>query len=378
MLSETIGPYNAIGKIAMAQVEAALAAGWRVSVVANRLAESLQGRVEWLKLYVPRRGFALQWLTGRRFIRQAMGDPSRFDVIHGHQPQIADLCDIFQCHFLTRAAYERNCLYDGSGLRRMIDAVQKRVVLMAEDRHYRRWNPSTHMLFNSALTRNWFARYYGLPASEEVLLCPSPPWRPVADEERIAARRAWSLPEIGIVAGFLGGLHERKGYRRVIHALRGQRDVTLLMGGLHSDGFDAPELAGHFRCVGLTGEIQRFYAACDVLIVASHFEPFGYVASESAARGVPVVAAKEVGALPHLLEHEAGASWIEGSPLAEIIRTMVKTRDLFRAGCERYTVTMSAATHDQRLLAMCEKAVCRPNKLMKKQPDGCGVVGGAL
>ena len=352
IIFEATGRFNAIGKIAMAEAQAALAAGWRVSIVAKRLDESLQGRVEWLRLYAPPRGFALQWLTARHFIRQALGDRSRFDVVHGHQPQIADLCDVFECHFLTRAAFERRCLLDSHGWRRPLEWAQKRAVLVAEDRHFHHWNPATHMLFSSALTRDWFAGYYGMPPSQELLVCPSPRWNPVSPQERLAARAALGLPQNGIVAGFLGGLHERKGYRRVIAALAGQADITLLMGGAFSEGFAAPELEGRLRAIGLTDNTAMFYAACDVLLVASYFEPFGCVASEAASRGVPTISTDQVGALPHLLEHRAGARWDGRESLGQIIRQIHAAADDFRLGCQRYTQALSPEVHNRRLLAL--------------------------
>ena len=75
----------------------------------------------------------------------------------------------------------------------------------------------------------------------------------------------------------------------------------LLMGGQYTDGFVAPELAGRFRAVGVVTDTDSFYAACDVLVVPSYFEPLGLVAFEAAARGLPVIATAEVAALPHLL-----------------------------------------------------------------------------
>ena len=45
MIFEAIGPYNAIGRVAMDGIRAALDAGWRVTVVAKRLDESLQSKV---------------------------------------------------------------------------------------------------------------------------------------------------------------------------------------------------------------------------------------------------------------------------------------------------------------------------------------------
>ena len=351
IISEGIGPYGAIPKVAFGQVEAAVAGGWRVTVVAKRLHESLRDRVEWRPLYVPPRGFALQWLAGRTLIRRAMGDVGQFDVVHGHQPQIADLCDTYQCHFLTRAAHERGCLADGAGLRGAIDAAQKRVVLHAEDYFYRRWNGLTRMLFDSELTRREFARLYGMPPRQDVLVYPCPAFDPPTEERRRLAReRLVGKTDDGtIVAGFLGGLHERKGYRRLVTALAGEPDVFLLMGGLHSDGFDPPELRGHFRSLGLVDDLDCFYAACDVLLVPSHFEPLGLVAFEAASRGVPTVATPEVGALPHLIEHAAGLEWRPPAPLVPVVRRAVAERERLRSGCQALAADYSADRIGARL-----------------------------
>src|SRR5947208_1674613 len=109
MIFEATGSFNAIGKVAMTGGGVALGAGYEVTVFAKRMEERLKKHVEWIPMYVPPRGFALQWLTARHFIKRAMGK-RKWDIVHGHQPQIADLCDVFQCHFLTRVAYERKCL----------------------------------------------------------------------------------------------------------------------------------------------------------------------------------------------------------------------------------------------------------------------------
>ena len=156
----------------------ALEAGWDVSVVAKFLDESLRDRVTWLPLTVPKHSFFVQWTTARHFIRRALGDRliggRKFDVIHAHQPQVADLSDIFQCHFLTRVACERQCLESRPGLRPKLIRVQQQGVLYAEDRCYRRWNPATRMLFCSDLVRREFARLYGMPPLQDVWVNPCP------------------------------------------------------------------------------------------------------------------------------------------------------------------------------------------------------------
>jgi glycosyltransferase involved in cell wall biosynthesis len=334
VISETIAPINAIGRVAMSEVEALLERGFRVSVVAHTLEASLRSEVEWLKLYVPPRVFAAKWLTGRHWISRALGNRSRFDLVHGHQPQIVDWCDTYRCHFLTRVAHEKNCLANGRGLRWLFDKAQKSVVMRAEDRHYKRVGDKTWMLFNSELTRAHFARLYGLPANERVMTYAAPPVSAVTAEERAAARREFigrDLPPGTIVAGFLGGLHERKGFRRVIDALRGQDDVFLLMGGLKSEGFSPESMQGRMKSLGLLRDTAKFYAACDVLLLPSVFEPFGYVSMEAAARGVPTIATPEVGAMPELIAAGAGLKWNSFSDplgLAELIRRAARDSEM--------------------------------------------------
>ena len=292
MICERIGGQASIGKIARQEVEAALAAGWQVTVAANALDSALQREVEWLRLYVPPRSFAFQWLTGRHWIKKALGKRT-LDVVHGHQPQIADLTDVYQCHFLT-------------------------------------------------------------------LIYASPAERFATGGERVAARTRWlGGSRQRIVAGFLGGLVERKGYRHILRALAGAKDVFLLMGGPNSGGFQAPEFGGNMRSIGVCDDTDSFYAACDVLLVPSLFEPFGLVVSEAVARGVPVIATDGVGALPHLLEHGAGARWDLLKPLAPIIRSLAASSTQFRDGCARYTRAYSAAQHDRILLGFYQEAKAR-------------------
>lgn len=358
MLSETIGPYNAIGRIAAAEVEAALAAGWRVTVVAKRLVESLHDRVEWVKLYVPPRGFALQWLTGRYFIKRAIGRriaAGEFDVVHGHQPQIADLCDVYECHFLTRAAYERRCLETRPGLRPAIIRAQQQVVLHAEDCFYRRWNPHTLMLFNSELMREEWSRHYQMPPHEQVLGYPAPPWDPVTAAERQEARHRYLAGDTDkIVVGFLGGLHERKGWRRLVAAVAQEPDLFLLMGGRDSEQFHNAALRGRCAAVGLV-ESHHFYAACDLFVACSIFEPMGLVAYEAAARGVPVIATDGVGALPGLEEAGTAVRWDPARPIGPFTRDALNRREQMRDAAKEWTERHSADAHMRTLLAIYEQ-----------------------
>jgi glycosyltransferase involved in cell wall biosynthesis len=287
--------------------------------------------------------------TARHFIKSALGN-RKFDVVHAHQPQVADLSDLFQCHFLTRAALSRKSLTGVVDARSALVRIQEQGVLYVEDRFYRSWNPGTKMLYGSDLTRDDFHNLHGKLPLEGVLVHAFPTIHFPTDAERKAARTQYVGDYKGPVLGFLGGLHERKGYRRLVEGLKGDSDVMLLMGGQFSDGYTAPGLEGRLKAVGLVHELKPFYDACDAVIVPSYYEPLGLVAFEAAARGLPVIATEEVGALPHLVEYGAGAEWKPGENLTQVVKGLIARREQCNAAAVRMQQDLGMESYTHRLL----------------------------
>jgi glycosyltransferase involved in cell wall biosynthesis len=350
MIFESVTNQSAIAKIALASVRAALAGGWQVTVAAIELDPSIRDDVKWLKFGTLPRGFAAKWMTARHFIRAALGN-RRFDVVHAYQPQVSDLSDVFHCQFLTRVAYERRCLSQGTGLASLARRVQQRAVMLAEDVCYRRWNPRTRMLFCSELLRKEFVRLYGRPPRESFLSNPCPPHAPPTPDERATARRRWlGRDSDELVVGYLGGVHERKGYRRLVAGLGSDRGVRLLAGGEHTRGLEEPTMQGRVTGVGSVDDVSSFYAACDVVAVPSYFDPCPLVVFEAVARGLPVIVTSEVGNLPSLLKYGAGVVWQPVEPLGPVVRRVVAEREAFLAGARKMATELSEARYGRRLL----------------------------
>jgi glycosyltransferase involved in cell wall biosynthesis len=349
MIFDVIGGQSAIGKVAANDVRIALEAGYKVTAVARDLAQDLKSNVEWLRLHVPKRLFAYQWLSGRRLIRKALGT-RRFDIIHAHQPQIADLSDIFQCHYLTRMAYLKQCLEFRRGFKPRVLRLQQQIVLYAEDFYYRRWNPATQMLYGSDRTRDDFHRLYGPLPHEAVLVLNCEKMQIATPEEKRHARLKLLGREYpGKIVGFLGGVQRRKGFDRIVEAVRREPGLFLLIGGPFSEGLNIPELAGRFLSLGEVADTDTFYAACDAFAVPSRYEPLGLVAFEAAARGVPVFATAEVGALPHLLRHGAGVRWNPDEPLGPLVGDLCEHRTEFNAGAARLASESSLGNYAAEL-----------------------------
>lgn len=369
MVHEGIGNYGAIARVAMSGVRQALEAGWEVSVVAERLDESLQQQVEWLKLYVPPKVFLVKWVVARAMITRAMGG-RQWDVVHVHQPQVASLADVMQCHYLTRAAYNYDCLESGDSLHSWLTRVQELQVMRVEDGYFRRWNPRTRMLFDSALTQREFSRMYGAPPRQDVLLYPFPPARTPDAAERAEARRKLVGDRPGLVVGYLGGIQHRKGYTRLVDASRQDPGLVLMMGGQFTERFSDPSLGDRLVALGLVEDIATFYAACDVFVVPSLFEPFGLVAFEAAARGVPVIATAEVGALPHLVEYGAGCAWDPGEPLGPLARRMAADRNGRAAIAAQMDSDFCEKRYGERLMRVYDDVLVEKGKRAAERARG--------
>ncbi len=141
--------------------------------------------------------------------------------------------------------------------------------------------------------------------------------------ERKAARRELGIdPETKLVM-YVGRFDPRKGIETLVRAVResklfGSKDLKLIIcGGSrpgHSDGDERDRIEkivgelGMSQMTEFPGRISQddlpsYYAAADVCVVPSHYEPFGLVAIEAMASFTPVVAS-DVGGLQFTVVNE--------------------------------------------------------------------------
>lgn len=147
---------------------------------------------------------------------------------------------------------------------------------------------------------------------------------PRSRERRDEIRRKLGLPIDKRIIGFIGRFEVWKGHATFLEAARNlaltHDDLLfLLVGGAITEEV-APqvsryrrEILGRLREMDLNGKLFMFdhrddipeiMAALDVYVCPSDYEPFGLVALEAFASGVPVVASSTVGAMEVLGNHE--------------------------------------------------------------------------
>lgn len=136
-----------------------------------------------------------------------------------------------------------------------------------------------------------------------------------AINQKQARAKLGIAPESKVVL-YVGRFDFRKGIETLVRAvgrsqLRNDPNLTLIIGGGsrpgQSDGIERDRIESIVGELGMRemtifpgrlGEdcLQDYYAAADVCVVPSHYEPFGLVAIEAMASGTPVIAS-DVGGL---------------------------------------------------------------------------------
>lgn len=141
--------------------------------------------------------------------------------------------------------------------------------------------------------------------------------------EQQAAREQLGIDPQSKVVFYVGRFDERKGIETLVRAvgqskLRGSVNLKLIIGGGsrpgQSDGKERDRIESIVTELGMSeftvfpgrlGDeiLPVYYAAADVCVVPSHYEPFGLVAIEAMASGTPVVAS-DVGGLQYTVVPE--------------------------------------------------------------------------
>jgi len=225
-----------------------------------------------------------------------------FDVIHSSECE-GTYQDIITAHSCVRGAYEklkRNNLF--------IDAIRRARPFVAfgldvekliyAKRKYKK------IIAVSEGVKNELIRYYRLP-NEDIVVIPNgvdlEEFKPDLEKRR-KIREKHGIEENEIVLMFSGHEFKRKGLEYIIRALPDVKEYVKLL----VIGKDNPEpykkLASKFGVsnkiifAGFVLDISEYYAASDVFVFPTLYEPFGLVITEALASGLPVIVSEFAGA----------------------------------------------------------------------------------
>lgn len=307
----------------------------RFVVVSGTLAEDLRPLVDWRRVPLPRRPFPLKFgwffLVGGARVRGV-----RADLVHtlgAIVPNRADLASIHFCHAAFVARTGRLAPTDLPRLRRLNTAVARVLALAAERWCFRRGRLGSFAAVSPGVATELRRHYPEVP----VVVTPNGVDRvrfaPDVDARR-AKRLEHGLTDDAVVALFVGGDWHRKGLPVAVEGVReavrlGATTLRLwVVGPGDEERFLAlaagAGVADRIHFFGRREDVERFYQAADVFVLATLYETFSLAAHEAASCGVPVVATR-VSGVSDLLDRGGGLA-VErtaeavGSALARLAR----------------------------------------------------------
>ncbi len=252
-----------------------------------------------------------------------------WDVVQSHERTLRQ--DIYRAGEGSHRAYLDAIAPATSG------RLRDRVLLALERRVFAR---TPEIVAISRAGREEIARLHGVPEARLSVVYNGVDlerFHPrLRDAHRVAARAEAGVPAEAWTLLFAGSGFARKGLDVGLRALRAIGDpsarlVVIGRGDVARYRALARELDldGRVVWLGVRPDIERWYAAADVLVLPTRYEPFGNVHLEALASGLPVVTSRVAGGA-EVVDARCGAV-VDGRSAEEIAGAVGRLRSRPRA-----------------------------------------------
>ena len=268
------------------------------------------------------------------------GDPhgEAYDIVHGagytcprSNVVTAHYCEVRERRLMTgQSAWSSNGSW-GQTLARWDQGAYRRLSAFMERRFYRFSWPTVVIAVSKSVKQELIDEF-GTPEETIEVIPNGVDVQRFHPMNRLTYRRELrqelGLSESDTVALFVGNSWERKGLSLAIEAVEALSafGVRLLVVG-------SGDPAAHGKSENVSGagssvlfvdrrvvDIQRYYAAADVLLLPSHYEPFGMVVMEALASGLPVIVSSVAGVAEYITEGHNGLLVHDLSNAGELTR----------------------------------------------------------
>jgi UDP-glucose:(heptosyl)LPS alpha-1,3-glucosyltransferase len=165
-------------------------------------------------------------------------------------------------------------------------------ILRLEEALFRKQG-ADRVIANSQMVKNEIVEFYDYPAERIDLIYTGVPLKVFSpsDDRRFEQRRALNLREDDVALVFAGSGWERKGLREAIAAC-GNLKLRLLVAGRGDERkFKAPNV----QFLGVVRDMPALYAAADIFILPTFYDPFSNACLEALASGLPVITTRDNG-----------------------------------------------------------------------------------
>lgn len=229
-------------------------------------------------------------------------------IIHsqGASSFCPDVVTAHSCHkawFFKSLRNERP--FSKAWIKKILNPIHYWIVLV-ESIQYRRGG-RTHVVAISVGIKSELQRYFGLPESRITVIHSGVDCDKYHPSKRgafrSAIRKQYGIRDEDIVLVFVANEFRRKGLGPLLNGLQrcANPNLKLLVVGRDSTR-DFEKLADELNIrsqiifVGSTPYVDQYYAASDIFVFPTQYEPFGLVATEAMAAGLPVIISELAGA----------------------------------------------------------------------------------
>ena len=177
------------------------------------------------------------------------------------------------------------------------------------------------VIANSKMVKNEIIEFYDYPAERIDLVYTGIPLELFchADERRLEQRRALKLREEDVALLFAGSGWERKGLREAIAACSDLKLRLLVAGRGEERKFNAPNI----QFLGVVSDMPAIYAAADIFILPTFYDPFSNACLEALASGLPVITTRDNG-FSEIIEDGVHGSIVDRATNPVALRDAIK------------------------------------------------------
>lgn len=221
-------------------------------------------------------------------------------------------CDVFRAGDGVHAAWLGRRAHFGSGLRNLgVGLNPKHQAILRLEEQLLGNRGAGRVIVNSMMVKKEIADFYGYPADRVDLVRNGVPVESFrfTPEKRSASRAMLRLGEDELAVLFVGSGWERKGLRFALDAVAAcaNSHLRLLVAG-KGNRAKYPRDAAQF--LGVSPDVRSLYAAADIFLLPTIYDPFSNACLEALAAGLPVITTRCNG-FAEVIEHGVHGSVVD-------------------------------------------------------------------
>ncbi len=257
-----------------------------------------------------------------------------FDIIHGNGGNCYG-ANIITAHFCHKAWDEVGCLFmpdSNSIIKRLYRSIVAVIDIAMEIFVYKKRKYRT-VIANSMKTKEDLCKFYNVKKESVKVIYIGVDTELFNLSNRMLysknIRETFRISPDSCLLLFVGAM-ERKGLSFLLNALRLLKDknIFLIIAGRGDKKYyqrmaEMLEVDNLIRFAGHRSDIHKFYAAADIFVLPTIYEPFGMVVTEAMASGIPVVISRQAGVSELITDEEDGVLINNPSDPDEIARRLI-------------------------------------------------------